>query len=335
MTTDHIVRLCVPVSVQRADELRAAVMRASQVGDMIELRLDYLADDAQLAQATRELPELFNQRTRELILTLRPAAGAQGGARELSFEQRVSFWTENFRAGSERADYADLERDLVAHFIKESERGAEIQLDWRKVICSHHDFDGLPADADDICTRMLATPARILKLAYRAHDITDSLAAFRLLARARRAGREMIPVAMGEAGSLTRVLAPAHGAFLTYGALTRDEQTAPGQVSAPDLRELYRLHTLDARTQVVGLVGSPVSHSFSPHIHNAAFSACGLNAVYLPFEVGGDVRQFIKRMAHPRTRELVWNPRTEHYRAGGVVESARGGSLGDGLRARP
>src|SRR6185295_18682836 len=52
----------------------------------------------------------------------------------------------------------------------------------------------------------------------------------------------------------------------------------------------------------------PVSHSISPHLHNEAFAATGTNAVYVPFEVS-DVRTFIKRMVHPRTRELNWNLR--------------------------
>ena len=40
-----------------------------------------------------------------------------------------------------------------------------------------------------------------------------------------------------------------------------------------------------ARTQLVGLLGSPVSHSRSPAIHSAAIEALGLDARYLAFEV--------------------------------------------------
>ena len=53
-------------------------------------------------------------------------------------------------------------------------------------------------------------------------------------------------------------------------------------------------------------MGLPVGHSISPWMHNAAFEAMAINAVYLPFEVR-DVKGFIKRMIHPRTRELDWN----------------------------
>jgi shikimate dehydrogenase len=43
-------------------------------------------------------------------------------------------------------------------------------------------------------------------------------------------------------------------------------------------------------------------------MHNAAFAAMETNAVYIPFEVR-DVKTFIKRMIHPRARELAWNIR--------------------------
>ncbi|URA09292.1 shikimate dehydrogenase [Thermospira aquatica] len=42
---------------------------------------------------------------------------------------------------------------------------------------------------------------------------------------------------------------------------------------------------IDASTRLFGILGHPVRHSFSPAIHNAAFQACGINAVYLAFDV--------------------------------------------------
>jgi shikimate dehydrogenase len=42
---------------------------------------------------------------------------------------------------------------------------------------------------------------------------------------------------------------------------------------------------VDARTQLVGLLGWPVEHSLSPLMHNAAFDALGLNWRYVPLPV--------------------------------------------------
>ena len=61
-------------------------------------------------------------------------------------------------------------------------------------------------------------------------------------------------------------------------------------------------------TAALTKVGSPVSHSFSKHIHNAAFAARGVDAVFIPFEVA-DASAFARRMACPRTREITWSLR--------------------------
>jgi shikimate dehydrogenase len=42
---------------------------------------------------------------------------------------------------------------------------------------------------------------------------------------------------------------------------------------------------LSGRTRVAGIIGSPVEHSLSPTMHNAAFAACGLDWVFVAFDV--------------------------------------------------
>jgi shikimate dehydrogenase len=45
---------------------------------------------------------------------------------------------------------------------------------------------------------------------------------------------------------------------------------------------------INGKTQLVGLIGWPVSHTFSPAMHNAALQALHLNWVYLPLPVPPD-----------------------------------------------
>ncbi|WP_430536178.1 shikimate dehydrogenase [Listeria rocourtiae] len=43
---------------------------------------------------------------------------------------------------------------------------------------------------------------------------------------------------------------------------------------------------ISGKTQLIGLLGTPISHSLSPKMHNEAFTRLGLDYVYLAFDVG-------------------------------------------------
>ena len=45
---------------------------------------------------------------------------------------------------------------------------------------------------------------------------------------------------------------------------------------------------ITGHTQVYGVLGTPISHSISPQMHNEAFRQLGLDCVYVAFEVGVD-----------------------------------------------
>jgi 3-dehydroquinate dehydratase/shikimate dehydrogenase len=304
MKETNATRICVPVCESRASNLVQSALRAAEAADIIELRLDCLTE-TELVELEHDLARLSPESKRSIIFTLRPHE--QGGRRTLTRDERLLFWTsQGSRLLNSGAHFADIESDLA--LIMTGAQAHCSLLDWSRVICSYHDFGGVPAGLEQIYAHMAATPAQVLKIAVRANDATDCLTVFQLLAQARAAGREIIALAMGAAGIATRILGPSRGAFLTYGSLDEAHATAPGQLTADELRHLYRVDKLDEQTQVTGLIGLPVMHSVSPHIHNAAFDALGVNAVYIPFEVH-DADAFLRRMIHPRTREMSWNMR--------------------------
>jgi 3-dehydroquinate dehydratase/shikimate dehydrogenase len=293
-------RICISVCEPTVAELERAIAAASKVCNLIEVRLDCL-EPLELETNASLITKLLEKSACESILTFRPSE--QGGQRQLSDETRHAFWSSAIFSES----FFDVELDLTERHIS-TEGSPPLPIDWSRTICSHHDFTGVPAKLDQIYDRMARTPARVLKIAVQANDATDCLPVFHLLARARTEGREMIAIAMGTAGLATRILGPSRGAFLTYACLENSEPIAPGQISARELGEVYRLDKIDHQTQIFGLIGLPVSHSVSPLMHNAAFAAMGTNAVYIPFEVH-DAKAFMRRMIHPRTRELDWNIR--------------------------
>ena len=45
---------------------------------------------------------------------------------------------------------------------------------------------------------------------------------------------------------------------------------------------------IDGKTRILGVIGDPIEHTFSPAMHNAGLDALNLNYIYLPFHVKED-----------------------------------------------
>jgi 3-dehydroquinate dehydratase/shikimate dehydrogenase len=151
-----------------------------------------------------------------------------------------------------------------------------------QLIVSYHNYENTP-QIDQVIKRMTRVPADIYKLVTTARKPSDSA---RVLAAAKSSSRvKMVVLAMGELGFPTRVLSTSWGGIFTYAAPMHAQGTAAGQVSARQLRHLYRIEKVTKSAKVFGVIAEPVRHSLSPVIHNRAFQARRLDAVYLPFLV--------------------------------------------------
>ena len=247
-------KLCVTVTADTMAELRT---RRDSVADadMVELRLDTVKDpSAAAALAGRKKP---------VIITCRPKS--EGGHFNGSEDERRAILSEALSLG---AEYVDLEFTGSCADLMERTGG-------RRVILSHHNFTGMPADIKQLAHAMLASGAEVVKLAATAHSLRDCLT-LRAIGKATRV--PMALVAMGEAGIASRVLASWMGSCWSYAG----DGAAPGQLPVQRMHEEYRFRRIGARTAVYGVLGKPVSHSVSPAMHNAAFRAAHLDAVYLP-----------------------------------------------------
>jgi len=284
-------RVCAVIAEETIDAARAAIKQAASVADLIEVRLDYLSDfdftDLNILRALLEDSSL------PAIITCR--AASEGGRQKVDDDVRLRL----LAAATQFADYCDVE---AAHY----DQMLRFSPDTSRLIVSYHDFSGTSADLYAIYDRITSLPAAVHKIVTRANHVTDSLAIFSLLERARDDGRPLIALAMGEAGLMTRVLGPAFGSFLTYGTLGPGKESAPGQPSCDELVNLYRVHRISRATSITGIVGSPVAHSASPAMHNRAFADLDLDFVYLPFDVE-DLARFFGQFVRNATREINWN----------------------------
>jgi 3-dehydroquinate dehydratase/shikimate dehydrogenase len=240
-----------------------AARDAATLGDMIELRLDGVAGvDVGGVLAGRRCP---------VIVTCRPAW--EGGRFDGSEEERRRILERAFACG---AEYVDIEwrssfRDLVT-------------ANRERAVLSSHDFDGVPADLDDRAADMRASGAATIKLAVMPRRLSETLP----LAAIGRAG-DAVVIAMGEVGLPSRLLAAKFGSRWTFAG----NAIAPGQVPASRMVGEFRYRTIGPATRVFGVISTNAMHSVSPSLHNAAFAAAGIDAVYVPLRAA-DFTDFLE-----------------------------------------
>ncbi|QUV99771.1 shikimate dehydrogenase [Chloracidobacterium sp. MS 40/45] len=289
--------ICTPIAAPTPADMLAALPVAAATADWLELRLDAMHSlpvEAVLQALHQSLPRC----PRPVVVTFRPRE--HGGFRDLSRADRLRFW---HTALTTPAEAFDLETDLIAHLLPDYPPDHPV---WARVVVSHHDFHATPADIHAFALAHFPPHAGAVKLAVKVNRPDDVCRLFHWLTGTPSTWQK-IPVGMGGLGVLTRILGPAYGARWTYTTAHDGQAVAPGQLTATELRETFRLPSLDRHTTVAGLLGCPVAHSLSKDLHNAAFAHLGCNWVYIPVEVSPDnLAPFLRDAIHPRTRRLPW-----------------------------
>lgn len=238
-------------------DLRRLRDEAAAQADLVELRLD--------AVARPDAAGALEGRTRPVIVTCR--AAWEGGHFGGSEEERERVLRDALSLG---AEYVDCEWKAGFDALVHVDTG-------RRIVLSSHTFDETPGDLDARVRAMRATGAEVVKIAAQARSLRDCLAMFSVGGRHGAHGAGVF-ISMGEYGLPSRVLASRFGSAWTYAGSV----AGVGQLSPKTLIDLYRFRSIGPDTAIYGVVGSPIAHSVSPAMHNAAFAAEGLDAVYVP-----------------------------------------------------
>jgi len=154
------------------------------------------------------------------------------------------------------------------------------------LLISFHDFTrtGKLEGLEQTAQRIEAFAPDYVKVVSTAKSLADNLAVLKMI-EDQSLSAHVVGIAMGEEGILSRVLGLRAGATFTFASFSDGAETAPGQVAARTLLDLYRLEQLDKATRVFGVAGNPIAHSLSPLMHNTAFRRESVNAVMLPLKV--------------------------------------------------
>ncbi len=223
--------ICAAVPARTLSELSLLTRKAQDAGsDLIEIRLDYL--DARDMQKIDTLKEMVDEISVPLIATSRQQK--QGGQLDQKEEQRISILLQCAQLGFKFVDL-ELTTDNLQSAIK------TIRKHGAKTIVSFHDFEKTPTmlEMKKIIKAEMNTGAEVCKLVTTARDITDNIECL-LLTKKFSAVAKIVCFAMGEKGILSRVMSPFFGAYFTYASIKRGSETAKGQMTIADLKEIYQ-----------------------------------------------------------------------------------------------
>lgn len=265
----RLPRVCVAVVGEDAANILERAESLVRDNPFMEFRLDYLSNPAAGLPKLKHFLDMHPEAT--VIATCRRAIN--GGKFKGSAAAQLDLLT---KAAATGFQLVDIELQS-AQILKPAELAG--LKDRVGVILSFHDFKATKK-LEDTFADMKRYPADFYKVVSTATSLYDNVQMMKFL-QAHSAQYEMVGLCMGEQGIISRLLGVRAGSVFTFGSATRGEETAPGQVTAGELRDTYRIDMVDAATQVYGVAGDPVSHSMSPIMMNTAFRRETVNAVYL------------------------------------------------------
>jgi 3-dehydroquinate dehydratase/shikimate dehydrogenase len=274
----HHGKLCVAVQAASLAEMKLRAAAALKDANFLEFRLDSLPRPAAALPWAKEFLAQHSDVTAIATCRRQPNGGNFAG----SLTAELATLTKAAQAGCRIVDLEieSAEETKPAQFERFREG---LRAGGTALLVSFHDFSGTHA-LDRAADRIASFEPDYVKVVSTAHTLADNLAVLKLI-EDRSVSARIVGIAMGEEGLLSRVLGPRSGAAFTFASLDDGAETAPGQVTAGTLRDLYHVDRLGPATRIFGVAGNPIAHSLSPLMQNSAFVHQSVDAVLLPLKV--------------------------------------------------
>ena len=225
------VNLCATIPAPTVNQAFDLIKKAEQRdANLVELRFDYLDDLSRTC-------EIISATRLAKIATLRPAS--KGGRFRGKEHDRIRCLLEAAKSGCEFIDI-ELGTKNTPEIIR------NIKNLGAKTIISYHDFHSTPnlRKLNMILGRQIKTKADLVKIVTTAKRLRDNLTILDFVAKAIER-REVVSFAMGQLGTVSRILSPIYGASFTFAAVERGIESAAGQLTLEEMRNIYRLMRLE------------------------------------------------------------------------------------------
>jgi len=217
--------ICAAIS---ANDTQSAILKGKKAiqegATYVEIRIDHFKDPF-----AADFPNLVKNIDSKIILTIRkPDEGGKYAFNEKGRHDLI-------KKGILAAPYCiDLEFSIGnPNLIPLIRLAKDNQV---KVLLSSHDFQKTPelAQMKNLISEAAKKGADFVKIIGTATSIEDNLKMLSLLNIAKEKEIPIVAFAMGQKGTISRILSPLFGAAFTFAAL--DEPTAPGQLSITKMK---------------------------------------------------------------------------------------------------
>ena len=200
----------------------AALSEIEPLVDLYEVRIDLIGKGWREVAARLKKPWIACNRRVE-----------EGGKLRSSETQRIKELLGALELGASIIDI-ELATPGVENVVKEIKGRADCLI-------SYHNLEATPSldRLRQIIINQLAAGADICKVVTTARSFKDNLAVLQLINIFPET--KVVAFAMGAAGQISRVLCPLVGGYYTYASAEAGKESAEGQVTAGELREIYRI----------------------------------------------------------------------------------------------
>src|SRR6202035_4154470 len=225
----RLPRVCVAVAAPEPTELIQKAEGLIRDNSFLEFRLDHISKPGLAIPKVKHFLETHSGVM--VIATCRRVAS--GGKFRGSIVSQLDILGKAAAAGCQ---LVDVELQTASKCKPEQLQKLRTRA---ALILSFHDFRAT-RKLDETLEKMLVHPADFYKIVTTATTLADNVTMIKFLAR-EGDRHSLVGMCMGEQGIISRVLGVRAGSVFTFASAVAGEETAPGQITAQDLRNVYRI----------------------------------------------------------------------------------------------
>jgi len=219
---------CIPIIARDTEEALRKMAMAAPLADIVEVRLDLMD--------SFDLGPIIRSSVKPVLITYR--SEKEGGMGKADPDTVAGYLVSAIQEG---ANLIDLELGMpltVRERILNARGGT-------KVIISTHINNGTPSrdELKRIFNESVHTGGNIVKIVTRASRWDDNFRVLELIPEAREMGVDIIAFCTGPLGHMSRIFSLLMGAYMTFTSIQKGEESADGQITIMEMKELLEFFT--------------------------------------------------------------------------------------------